>query len=110
MVDWITKKHLLDTFCQSEGLDYADSWVAAQDLEYHNINPERSLALPFAVTDPAWAPPVGVDPLQTPPTGCRSEKRAKMMRDIKGEDYLIDWDEIRGDGFSLEMPDPFLSA
>lgn len=107
VVDWITKKHLLDAFCESEGLDYSDSWVAAQDLEYHNINPERSLGLPFAVEDEAWAPPPDVDPLKAPPLGCRSEKRGKLMREIKGEDYLIDWDEVRGDGFSLELPDPF---
>ncbi|MEM7011449.1 MAG: proteasome accessory factor PafA2 family protein [Verrucomicrobiota bacterium] len=107
IVDWITKQHILDAFCESEGLNYADSWVAAQDLEYHNIDPERNLGLPFVVEDEAWSKPENVDPLNEPPKGCRSEKRGKLMRDIKGEDYLIDWDEIRGDGFSEEMPNPF---
>ncbi|MFT5466309.1 MAG: hypothetical protein ACI8UO_001408 [Verrucomicrobiales bacterium] len=107
VVDWVTKKYLLDAFCKSEGIDYSDPWVAAQDLEYHNIDPERSLGLPFAVEDPAWSPPLDVDPTKTPPLGCRSEKRGRLMRDIKGEDYMIDWAEIRGDGYTLELSDPF---
>ncbi len=42
-VDWITKKWLLETFMESEGLDWNDPWLQSLDLEYHNIDPEKGL-------------------------------------------------------------------
>jgi hypothetical protein len=47
-VDWISKKWLLDTFRESEGLTWQDPWLQSLDLEYHNINPEKGLF--FALT------------------------------------------------------------
>ena len=47
-VDWITKKWLLETFIESEGLSWDDPWLQSIDLEYHNIDPLRGLF--FAVT------------------------------------------------------------
>jgi Pup-ligase protein len=42
-VDWISKKWLLETFMQSEGLTWDDPWLQSLDLEYHNIDPEKGL-------------------------------------------------------------------
>lgn len=42
-VDWITKRWLLETFMQEEGIGRDDPWMASLDLEYHNIDPERGL-------------------------------------------------------------------
>lgn len=44
-VDWVTKLWLLETFVQEEKLEWNDPWLASLDLEYHNVNPERSLFL-----------------------------------------------------------------
>ena len=49
MCDWVTKKWLLDSFAESEGLDWqrADdrAWLQSQDLEYHNVDPDEGLYL-----------------------------------------------------------------
>ena len=42
-VDWITKKWLLETFMEAEGLSWDDPWLQSLDLEYHNIDPEKGL-------------------------------------------------------------------
>ncbi len=42
-IDWVTKRWLLDTFVQDEGLEWDDPWLASLDLEYHNLDPERGL-------------------------------------------------------------------
>src|SRR4051812_24544935 len=47
-VDWISKRYLLDTFREAEGLTWQDPWLQSLDLEYHNLNPDKGLffALP----------------------------------------------------------------
>ena len=42
-VDWITKKWLLETFMESEGIGWDDPWLQSLDLEYHNIDPAKGL-------------------------------------------------------------------
>ena len=42
-IDWVTKRWLLESFVQEEGIGWDDPWLASLDLEYHNIDPERGL-------------------------------------------------------------------
>ena len=42
-IDWITKRWLLDSFVQDEGIGWDDPWLASLDLEYHNLDPKRGL-------------------------------------------------------------------
>ena len=42
-IDWVTKRWLLDSFVQDEGIEWDDPWLASLDLEYHNLDPERGL-------------------------------------------------------------------
>ena len=44
-LDWVTKLSLLEQFRAEEKLEWSDPWLASLDLEYHNVNPERSLFL-----------------------------------------------------------------
>ena len=44
-VDWVTKLWSLETFAEAEQLNWDDAWLTSLDLEYHNIDPERSLFL-----------------------------------------------------------------
>jgi proteasome accessory factor A len=36
-IDWVAKKYLLNTFQETEKLEWTDPWLQAIDLEYHNI-------------------------------------------------------------------------
>ncbi len=42
-IDWVTKRWLLESFVQEEGIGWDDPWLASLDLEYHNVDPERGL-------------------------------------------------------------------
>jgi proteasome accessory factor A len=112
-VDWISKKWLLDTFRESEGLAWQDPWLQSLDLEYHNINPAEGLF--FALT-PAKA--IGefnqrvrrADAMSKPPSDTRAFGRGlavSMLQDSKLS-YVINWDTIALDNIPiLPMPDPF---
>jgi proteasome accessory factor A len=42
-IDWVAKKYLLNTFQETEKLEWTDPWLQAIDLEYHNISWEQGL-------------------------------------------------------------------
>jgi proteasome accessory factor A len=115
LVDWVTKQHLLETFRASEGLAWDDPWLEAQDLEYHHLDPARSLGLALADLNGPWA--AGLDDpstLERGPADTRAGWRTEMLRRLaagKGDAtqaYEIDWDRIElGDGRSIDMADPF---
>lgn len=111
VVDWVTKLNLLESFRAKEGLRWNDPWLEAQDLEYHQIDPERSLGLALADLDGPWSQ--GLDDeaaLGEPPADTRAAVRAKIMRRIavSGEGYEIDWHRIeQGSGDAVVLLDPF---
>ncbi|MDB6092696.1 MAG: proteasome accessory factor [Verrucomicrobia bacterium] len=110
LVDWVTKQHLLEAFRQSEKLEWDDPWLEAQDLEYHHIDPERSLGLALANLEGPWA--VGWDDAETlvrGPRQTRANRRSELMRKLAegGHDYKIDWDQVESAaGETVLMPDP----
>jgi len=112
-VDWISKKWLLDTFRESEGLSWQDPWLQSLDLEYHNINPARGLF--FALT-PAKA--IGefndgvrrLDAMRVPPADTRAHGRGLAVAQFQKRQlpYVINWDAISLENARhLAMPDPF---
>ena len=115
LVDWVTKYHLLEAFRESEQLAWGDPWLEAQDLEYHQVDPQRSLGLALANRDGPWAP--GVDDalaLSQGPIDTRAGWRSIILRQLaaqKNAAYEIDWDKIDlGEGKSVSMIDPFQSG
>jgi proteasome accessory factor A len=112
-VDWITKKWLLETFIESEGLTWDDPWLQSVDLEYHNIDPARGLF--FGVTPGKrigeWNNSVRrSDATHTPPSNTRASGRARAVASFqqRNQSYVINWDSIACDSRdSLVMGDPF---
>src|SRR5258705_8429680 len=112
-VDWITKKWLLETFVQSEGLGWDDPWLQSIDLEYHNVDPR--LGLFFNVTpgkrisdwnNGARRPSA----MQVPPVNTRASGRARAVSFFQNCNfpYVINWDSIACDSRDfLVMGNPF---
>jgi proteasome accessory factor A len=98
IVDWISKKHLLDAFVSREGLSWDDPWLKAQDLEFHQIDPARSFGLALAQTDGLWNPGNLTSAKREPPGNSRAHARSRLMREIQGKDcsYHVDWAEVSG--------------
>lgn len=113
-VDWITKRYLLDAFVQAENLTWKSSWLESLDLEYHNLNPDRSL---ISGIPGASLPETGLPGLAhrnfflEPPMNTRAAIRSLAMRTIlhRKLSYVIDWDLIYlSEGRQLNLDDPFL--
>ncbi|HWM24407.1 MAG TPA: proteasome accessory factor PafA2 family protein [Chthoniobacterales bacterium] len=112
-VDWVTKKWLLETFMESEGLTWADPWLQSLDLEYHNIDPERGL---FFGVNPAkrigeWNSSVRRNEAgHHPPANTRAAGRAQAVAWFQKSEqpYVINWDSIACDSRDfLVMGNPF---
>jgi len=110
-VDWLSKRWLLEAFRESEGLEWNDPWLESQDLEYHNINPERGLffALPAQgdiamFNDDAFREACFTEP----PQDTRACGRGlAVSRFLDAEEYLVNWDSVsNAHGVMLEMPNP----
>jgi len=110
IVDWISKKHLLDAFVAREGLSWDDPWLKAQDLEFHQIDPARSFGLALAQTDGLWNTTDPNSSKRDPPQNSRAHARSRLMREIQGKEcsYHVDWAEVSGpDEKHSLLPNPF---
>ena len=112
-VDWISKKFLLETFREAEGIDWDDPWLQSLDLEYHNIDPGKGLfhALTPAKTIGEWNDRVRrPETMKIPPQTTRARGRGRAVELFQSRElpYIINWDSISIDNTdSLGMPDPF---
>jgi proteasome accessory factor A len=112
-VDWITKKWLLETFMETEGIGWDDPWLQSLDLEYHNIDPEKGL---FFGVNPAkrigeWNNSVRREEASYhPPGNTRALGRAHAVAWFQKAEqpYVINWDSIACDNRDfLVMGNPF---
>jgi proteasome accessory factor A len=114
-VDWITKRWLLRQFREQEDIPWSHPWMKSQDLEYHQIDPARSLGLALARTPPAWEVNEKeiIQAASKAPLNTRAAIRSHAMRLLEEEGcaYYIDWEIIGAEGGnSLHMLDPFQSG
>lgn len=113
-VDWVAKKKLIEHYIENSESDWGDDVLHSLDLEYHNIDPSKSLYSAFAdsnsVVDIVGLPDIvvaGTDP----PSNTRASARANWVEHVvenrKEREYLIDWSGVaRTDGGFVEFPDP----
>lgn len=111
-VDWITKRWLLREFLEHEKISWSHPWLKSQDLEYHQIDPARSLGLALAQNPPDWDLPHRdiQSACAQAPANTRAAVRSHAMHLLKDEGcaYYIDWEIIGAEGGnSLHMLNPF---
>jgi proteasome accessory factor A len=111
-VDWITKRWLLRQFCEQEKISWSHGWLKSQDLEYHQIDPARSLGLALAQTPAAWEIPHKEITQATAqaPGNTRAAVRSQAMHLLRDEGcaYYIDWEIVGAEGGnSLHLLNPF---
>ena len=113
-LDWVTKQFLLESFVQSQGITWRDNWLESLDLEYHNLDPGKSLlaGLPGTALIEQGLPGLAErDFFLQPPPNTRANLRSEAMRTIlhKKLSYVIDWDLIYiGEGKQIHLDDPFV--
>ncbi len=107
-VDWASKWWMLTEFMKENNLDWKDSWLKSQDLEYHNLN--RRDGLYWGLEEAGMASRLSADAAverakSSPPQGTRANGRGELVRALMKSQaaYLIDWI-----GFRLNKEEPFL--
>jgi hypothetical protein len=96
IVDWVSKEFLLREFRESEDIQWGHPWLESQDLEYHQIDPDRGLGLALANMKGFWAPTHLSQARQEPPSDSRAHARSRLMREIIGKEtsYFLDWEAV----------------
>ena len=127
-VDWASKLWLLESFRESEGLEWTDPMLKSLDLEYHNLNPKKGLY--YGLLEEGRAPRLTTDKaidlaMEHPPKNTRAFARGELVKhllacgpsaepsDAKKDErffpsYVINWSifQLRGQA-PFPMPDPF---
>lgn len=114
-IDWVAKRKIVEEYMASEGLSWDDDSLHSVDLEYHNIDPEKSLF--HALQDMGQTERVAeeidvIDAMTEPPPDTRAKGRSELVKQVlkrKGPKfYVFDWNGVALDRHNyVEMPDPF---
>lgn len=114
-IDWVAKRKVVEEYMATEGVGWDDDSLHSVDLEYHNIDPERSLF--HALQDMGQTRRVTeeidvIDAMTEPPSDTRAKGRSELVKQVlkrKGPKfYVFDWNGVALDRHSyFEMPDPF---
>ena len=95
-LDWVAKKWLLETFVDSEGIEWDDLWLQSIDLEYHNINLEDGLFYGLQMQRIISDEQVHTA-MHTPPLDTRAYFRGKSLNKFEDAIRTVQWDSITFD-------------
>jgi proteasome accessory factor A len=92
-LDWVAKYRLLDGYRERHGLEWSDARLAAMDLQYHDLRPEKSL---FARLDVERI----IDPAEVesgvtePPDDTRAYFRGTCLSRFADAIVAANWDSM----------------
>ena len=100
-LDWVTKKYLIDSFCDEESLSWDNPdhlfWMQSQDLEYHNV--DQTLGLYYLLEAQGQFVRLVDDgevakAMAEPPERTRAYFRGRSLEKFREEVKSINWDRI----------------
>ena len=114
-IDWVAKLKIVEQYREEEGLDWHDDALHSVDLEYHNIDPDKSLFYAWqqmGLTKRVLDDLDIVTAMTDPPQNTRAKGRSQLVEQAlakKGPKfYLFDWNGVALDRHNyVEMLDPF---
>lgn len=113
-IDWITKHWLIESFVESERLEWSDPWLASLDLEYHNLNPDRGLYWGLEAEGKTWrlCDEATVEAaIHNGPFDTRGGLRGLCVRRFRPRIKRIQWEKIQfqdgSDMHTLDLSDSF---
>ncbi len=117
-IDWVAKRAVVDQYRQEMELEPGDEALHSVDLEYHNIDPEKSLYYGYAETNEVERVVSNldiIDAMTDPPANTRASLRAKYVQELlkkKGRKlYMVDWNGvILGPNDFVDLSDPYEHA
>jgi proteasome accessory factor PafA2 len=92
-LDWVAKHHLLEGYAERHGCAWDDSRLAALDLQYHDLRPERSLFARLSME--RLVEPAAVEiAITEPPLGTRAWFRGKCLARWPEAVVTANWDSL----------------
>ncbi len=93
IVDWVAKRRLLDGYRERHDLEWTDNRLAAVGLQYHDMRPDKCLALRAGlqtITDPAAVEAA----ITTPPGSTRAYFRGRCLQKWPESIVAANWDSL----------------
>ncbi|HXW33081.1 MAG TPA: depupylase/deamidase Dop [Acidimicrobiales bacterium] len=92
-LDWVAKMNLVEAYRERHGLDWEDHKLAALDLQYHDLRPERSL---FARLDTERLVTQGdvLEATTEPPRRTRAYFRGQCLKRWSTSVASANWDSL----------------
>ena len=114
-IDWVAKRKIVEQYMSEEGLDWGDDALHSIDLEYHNIDPDKSLFHAYQEMGETTRLLDDVDivtAMTDPPQDTRAKGRSKLVEEVLKRRipkfYMFDWNGVAVDRHRyIEMSDPF---
>lgn len=93
VVDWVAKRRLIEGYRRRHDLEWGDARLRAIDLQYHDIRPEKSLAL-RAGLDQLFGDSEALHAATEPPRDTRAYFRGRCLSLFPNEVAAANWDSI----------------
>jgi proteasome accessory factor A len=92
-IDWVAKYRVIDGYRRRHGLSWQDHKLAAMDLQYHDVTPERSLHARLG-TELLLDPAEVVRAITEPPETTRAYFRGKCLQRWSSSIAAANWDSL----------------
>ncbi len=92
-LDWVAKHRLIDGYRERHGLDWCDARLAAMDLQYHDLRPEKSLAARVGL-ETLVTPDEVEHAVTEPPPDTRAFFRGRCLQRWSSEIVAANWDSM----------------
>jgi proteasome accessory factor A len=92
-LDWVAKLTIVSGYRERHGLAWSDSKLAAIDLQYHDLRPEKSLALRAGLRKILSEDSV-IDAVIEPPRDTRAYFRGKCLERFRDAVAAANWDSL----------------
>lgn len=114
-IDWVAKREIVEEYRQAEGLTWQDDALHSVDLEYHNIDPDKSLFKAYQLTKQVRnmvKEVEAVDAMTSPPQNTRAKGRGQLVERVLSDrlpkPYSFDWNAVIIDRDKyFDFSDPF---
>jgi proteasome accessory factor PafA2 len=92
-LDWVAKYRLLDGYRERHGLDWGDARLAAMDLQYHDLRPDKGLAARVGLERITTDAEVEVA-ITEPPPDTRAYFRGRCLQRWPESIVAANWDSL----------------
>jgi proteasome accessory factor PafA2 len=92
-IDWVAKYRVINGYRERHGLDWRDPKLASMDLQYHDVNPQRSLQARLGM-ERLFDEATVERAMTEPPTNTRAYFRGKCLQRWGSSIAAANWDSL----------------